>query len=514
MGLAVLGLPTALIAVDMSVLFMALPRLSAALRADSVQQVWISDIYGFVIAGFLITMGALGDRIGRRRLLLIGGAAFAVASTLAAYSTSPVMLIGMRALMGLAGATLMPSTLTLIRNMFSDEKQYGTAMGVWVGCFTGGMAVGPAIGGALLDYFWWGSVFLLAIPVMVVLLAVGPRVLPEFRARDTSPIDVISSLLSLATILLLILGLTQLATYGFAIGPVAAVIAGVVLGIVFVHRQHTLASPLVDLSLLRNHTFRVAATLSFFSANMAGIDLFIYQYLQEVQGLSPLATGLWLLPANLAAVASSQFAPLLARRIRPGYAISGGLVVMSAGCVLLTQLSGRGDLPLVVASLLAMSIGLGPIAALGMGLAVGSVPMEQAGIAASVNQTGIDLGVAVGLAVLGTVGTTVYRLNMGAGQVGRGVPTAAAAVAHQSVAGGVSVARQLPGAAGVHLLLSARSAFAGAIHAVGVGGTLITLGLAVLAITALRHVPPAGSAEAGQAGSEQAPTEVDPLTSS
>src|SRR5829696_7619884 len=178
-GLAVLALPTLLIGLDMTALHLAVPSLSADLAPTSTQLLWITDSYGFMIAGFLITMGTLGDRIGRRRLLLIGSAAFALASAAAAYASSAAMLIAARGLLGIAGATVMPSTLALISNMFRDPRQRGAAIGAWLSTFTVGIAIGPVVGGALLEWFWWGSVFLLGVPVMALLLALAPVLLPE-----------------------------------------------------------------------------------------------------------------------------------------------------------------------------------------------------------------------------------------------------------------------------------------------------------------------------------------------
>jgi MFS transporter, DHA2 family, multidrug resistance protein len=254
-GLAVLALPTLLLSLDMSVLYLALPYLSADLGASATQQLWIMDIYGFMIAGFLVTMGTLGDRIGRRRLLMTGGVAFAVASVFAAYSTSPEMLIVTRALLGIAGATLMPSTLALISTMFRDQHQRGVAIAVWMTCFMGGMTVGPLVGGLLLQSFWWGSAFLLGVPVMAVLLVAAPALLPEYRDGDAGRLDLTSVLLSLATILPVVYGLKELAHTGWSSVPVAAVVLGTGCGWVFVRRQQGLAEPLVDIALFRNRQF-------------------------------------------------------------------------------------------------------------------------------------------------------------------------------------------------------------------------------------------------------------------
>lgn len=503
LGLAVLGLPTMLLSLDMSVLLIALPQMSADLGAGSVQQLWISDIYGFVVSGLLIAMGAVGDRVGRRRLLLIGAVAFAGASVLAAFSTSPAMLIGMRALMGAAGATLMPSTMTLIRTMFQDPKQYGTAIGVWVGFFMGGMALGPVVGGLLLQFFWWGSVFLIGVPVMLLLLVTGPVLLPEYRDPEAGPIDILSAVLSLATILPIIYGLKELARYGVAVPQVLAIVIGAGCGVAFVRRQRGLSNPMLDLRLFSNRTFRAVLAITVFAAMMAGSNFFIYQYMETVQRLSPLDTGLWLAPTDAVTIISSQLAVVVGRHVRPGYAIAGGLLLSAVGSVMLTQMNGRGNLPLIISALVLAAIGIGPLGSLGAGLALSSVPIDKAASAASVTQTSGDFGIAMGVAVLGVVGTAAYRHEV-FGHIGPGVPAKVAATARESIAGAVSVAQHLAGRAGPELLASVRSAFATALAASEVCAGLIAVALAVLAATALRHIPPVGTDEV----TETAPAEV------
>ncbi|MBX6722659.1 MAG: MFS transporter, partial [Dactylosporangium sp.] len=245
-GLAVLALPTLLVSIDVFVMLLALPRLSADLGADATQQLGIMDIYGFMVSGFLITMGNLGDRIGRRRLLMAGAAGFGLASLAAAFATSPGMLIAARGLLGVAGATLAPSTLALISTMFRDPRQRSLAIGVWLVCFMGGATIGPVVGGAMLANFWWGSVFLLGVPAMALLLVLGPLVLPEDRNPDAVPPDLLSVALSLAAILPVIYGLKELARHGWQPLPAAALAAGGALGVVFARRQRALAHPLLD----------------------------------------------------------------------------------------------------------------------------------------------------------------------------------------------------------------------------------------------------------------------------
>ncbi|GAA3795784.1 MFS transporter [Sphaerisporangium flaviroseum] len=509
-GLAVLALPTLLLALDLSVLYLALPQLSADLGAGSTQQLWITDIYGFLIAGCLVTMGTVGDRVGRRKLLLIGGAAFAVVSLLAAYSTSPEMLIASRALMGIAGATLMPSTLALIANMFQDPKQMGTAIAVWMSCFMGGMAIGPVVGGTLLEHFWWGSVFLLSVPVMAVLLLAGPRLLPEYRDPDAGRIDVTSVVLSLGTILPVIYGLKELAKSGWQVTPIATIVAGVVIGVLFVRRQRRLPNPLLDTRLFRNRSFSAALGIMVFGGVMSGSYLLINLYLQAVEGLSPLNAGLWLVPSTVATIISLQAAPIIARRVRPAYAIAGGLVVTAIGYLLITQADGPSGLPLLLGGLYVAALGAGPMAGLGTGLIMGVAPPEKAGSAAAMSETGGELGIALGVATMGSIGTAVYHGQL-SGAVPGGVPAAAADTARESIAGAVAVADQLPAPLGTQLLDTARDAFTAALHSAAGTSAAIAVTLAVVATLALRHVGATGEAPAEEpAAPEPTPEPQEP----
>ena len=328
-----LALPTLLVAMDLTVLHLAVPHLSADLQPSSAELLWIVDIYGFLVAGSLITMGTLGDRIGRRRLLLAGAATFGVASVIAAFANSAGMLIATRALLGVAGATLLPSTLALIRHMFVDPKQRGLAIGVWAAVFSAGTALGPVLGGALLERFWWGSVFLIAVPAMLALLLLGPAVLPEYRDPGAGRLDFVSAALSLVGVLAVIYGFKQIAEHGVGGAlSVLSIAAGLAVGVVFVLRQRVLADPLIDLQLFGAPAFSAALTAETFALfAWAGSYLFLAQYLQLVKGLSPLEAGVWLLPAAGGSVAGSMLAPLLARRTSPALVVSAGLVLAAGG---------------------------------------------------------------------------------------------------------------------------------------------------------------------------------------
>jgi len=509
-GLAVLALPTILVAMDMSVLYLALPHLSGDLGASSVQQLWITDIYGFMVAGLLITMGNVGDRIGRKRLLMIGAAAFAVISVLVAYSTSPEMLIAGRALLGVAGSTIMPSTMALIATMFKNPKQNAMAMGVWMGCFMGGTALGPIIGGGLLQFFWWGSVFLVGVPVMVLLLIVGPKVLPEFKNPAAGKIDPASVVLSLLAILPIIYGLKQISHDGPSALSIAAIVVGVVCTVVFLRRQKRIDSPLLDLGLFRNRTFSSALSMLIAAGFIAGNQLFIYMYLQSVAGLSPVATALWLVPSAFCTLIMIQVAPLLARRIPPGRVIAIGLVVAAFGFLLLTQLHSTGNnIPLLVTGLMIANLGMGPLGGLCAALAMQSAPWEKFGSAAGMTSTSCEFGVAMGVAVLGTVGTTLYRNTV---EVGHGVPAAAAHAAAESIAGAQAAARSLPAADAGNLLDSAYRAITTSVHGTAIGSAVIVLAAALVALIGLRHVPPTGqpAVPAAADGTDTADSAAEP----
>jgi DHA2 family multidrug resistance protein-like MFS transporter len=489
-GLAVLALPCLVYAMDLTVLNLAVPHLSADLQPSSAQLLWIVDVYGFMVAGLLVTMGTLGDRIGRRRLLLAGAAAFGVASLLAAWSHSAGQLIAARALLGIAGATLAPSTLSLIRNMFADPRQRTIAIGVWISSFSAGGAVGPLLGGLLLGWFWWGSVFLLAVPVMALLLLLGPILLPEYRDPAAGRLDLVSAGMSLAAVLAVIYGLKQLSQNGLAWPPALSIPAGLGVGVVFVRRQRRLADPLLDLRLFRVPAFSAALTtnvLSFFVG--FGALLFIAQYLQLVLGLSPLAAGLWLLPSSAGFILGSMATPTLVRRARPVVVMASGLALAAAGFALLTRLDSATGLAVLVAGSVVFSVALAPVDTLATDLAVGAAPPERAGAASALSETSAELGGALGIAILGVVGTAAYRARV-ADAVPAGVPPRAAAAARDTLGGAAAAAGQLPDRLGQALLGAARQAFTQGLHLVFAVSAAAALAVAVLAVVLLRGVRP------------------------
>lgn len=487
-GLTVLAFAALLLAMDVTVLYMALPRLSAELEVGSSQMLWIADVYPFMLAGFLVTMGTLGDRIGRRRLLMIGAAAFSAASLLAAFSTSAEMLIASRALLGIAGATVLPSTMSLISTMFKNPGQRASAIGMWMMAFSVGAVIGPVVGGLMLERFWWGSVFLLGVPVMALLLLSAPALLPEHRNPAPGRLDPISVALSLGAILPVIHGLKEAARTGLETVPIVSMAIGCALAWAFVHRQRRLADPLLDLRLFSARAFSGALVVFLLGMiTLHALTLFFTQYLQLVEGLSPVPAGLWMIPYVSGTFAGLGLAPLIARRVRPGYVIAGGLIVASLGFLLITQVDAVSGPTLLVIGSTVVTVGFGPLMVLGTNMIVGSAPPERAGAAASVSETGAELGAALGVAVLGSVGTAVYRDRV-AGTAG--VPPEAVEAARDGLAAARTVTEHLPDGIAAPVLDAARAAFADGISVVAAISAGLLVVLAGMALTLLRHVRP------------------------
>lgn len=503
LGLVILALPTLLISVDIGVLFLALPHLSADLGASGTQQLWITDIYGFVLAGFLITMGTLGDRVGRRRLLLLGAACFGVASVVAAFSTVPETIIAARALLGIAGAAMMPSTLSLITTLFRNERQRGLAIGVWVSCMMSGAALGPVVGGVLLQFFWWGSAFLIAVPIMILLLATGPILLPEFRNEGAGRIDLISALMSLVAALSLVYAIKEFSLRGLETAALSgpALVLGLAMAAVFAHRQLRLPEPLIDIRLFTQIRFSVTLLSMLFAAvALAGTFLLVSQYVQSVEGLPPGQAGLWLAPAGIAIAVGSLTAPALTNRWSAGAVIAGGFLLGTVGFLMITQAPSSGGIPLIITGISLAHLGAGPVVALGAHLVVGSVPQEKAGSAASMSETANHFGSTLGLALIGTVGAVVFRRMMD----GQTLPPGTPENAGETLPAAVNASADFTEPASSELIAAAQAAFTTGLNTAGWIGAAIFLSLAVSAAFLLR-TPNTTESESGENEKEGVP---------
>lgn len=498
LGLGVLALPTVVLSMDLTVLHLAAPSLSADLGPTGPQLLWILDVYGFMVAGFLLVMGNLGDRIGRRRLLLIGSAAFAAASVLAAFAPTAETLIAARALLGVAGATLMPSTLALLTDLFRDPAQRTFAIAVWMTCFTAGEAVGPLVGGVMLEFFWWGSIFLIGVPVMALLLAVGPFLLPEQADRLTGRLDVAGAALLVAAVLPLVYGIKSFASSGPLLQAAAWSAAGLAVGALFVRRQLRISDPLMDLRLFRLPAFSAGLGAQFLAVvAMAGTQLLVVQYLQAVLGLSPLQAGLCAVPSIVLGIAATLGAPRLVRRVRPAVVVAAGLAAASAGAAVVAATAPQADLVWTLAGFTVLYVGVTPTLALTTDLIVGSAPARRAGMASSVAESGGEFGLAGGMAFLGAAAMAVYQAGL-AGSAPEGVAAGDLEAAGETVGGGVEAARGLSGELGTALLDAVRSSFADGLQAAAAAGAVLLALAAALALGFLRGAPPTGTARAAQ----------------
>lgn len=495
LGLAVIALPCLLYSMDLTVLNLAVPQISAELRPSASQLLWIVDIYGFMIAGALVTMGTLGDRIGRRRLLMWGTAAFGAASVLAAFSTTAEMLIVSRALLGLSAATLAPSTLSLIRNMFPDPKERTFAIGIWISSFSAGGAIGPLVGGVLLTWFWWGSVFLIAVPVMVLLLVLGPLLLPEYRDPQAGRMDIPSAALSLVAVLAIIWALKSFAEHGAGSQPVGVLVCGLLVGALFVRRQMRLDDPLIDLALFRIPAFGaslVVNVLGFFAA--FGTFLLVAQYLQLVLGLTPLQAGLVMAPSSLGFIAGSMLAPRLLGVMRPAHVMAAGYALAALGFLILAQTRTAFPVPVLLAGFTVLSLGLAPVFTLATELIIGSAPAAKAGSAAGLAETSSEFGGALGIAVLGSLVVAFYRIAL-ADAAPEGLPPEVVSAARDTVGTAIAEAMRLGGATGDALAAAAREAYANAFRLAATICAAVSLLAALAAALLLR-----GAGSSGDAG--------------
>ncbi|MFD4768631.1 MFS transporter [Streptomyces niveus] len=476
LGLAVILGPVLLVAMDGSVLFLAMPKVTEALSPTADQALWTLDVYGFVVGSLLITFGTIGDRYGRLKLLMIGVTLFGLASLGAAFATGPEALIAFRALMGLAGATLLPSALAVLGELFVDPRRRAQAIGIFAAAFAAGFAIGPAVGGQLLSHFWWGSVFLVNLPVLVLFLLLAPLLLREVRGARAGRIDALSVVLSVAGLLMSVYSLKHLAAEGLSAVTVIVGLAGVAVLMWFVRRQLGLDHPLIDFGLFRDRVFTVAIVTGLLplaawsaTAYLSGI------YLQSVLGISVLSAALHAIPGALLLTLTCVVTPMLVARVGKRSALVICHFLIAAGLFLLLPIASSGGVGWYVASTVLAGVGYGISFSLVAETAVAAVPAERAGSAAAIAETSNEIGNALGIALLGSLSVLIFRL--------RG----------PDLAGTFGETLELPGLAPA-VIDRTKDAFVTGLQAVALVAAVLHLALGLLT---LRRVPKNVDAEEG-----------------
>ncbi|GAA1466870.1 MFS transporter [Microbacterium thalassium] len=478
-ALVVLMLPVLLVSVDNTVLSFAIPEIALALEPTSAQQLWIIDAYPLVLAGLLVTMGTLGDRFGRRRMLLIGASGFGIVSVLAAFAPTAAALIAARAALGVFGAMLMPSTLSLLRSIFTDRDQRRLAIAVWASMFSAGAAFGPIVGGLLLEHFAWGSVFLLAVPVLVPLLVLAPLLVPESRDPKPGRIDPVSIALSMATMVPIVYAIKEIAVHGPG-GTAAALIAsGLLFGWLFVRRQLRAEIPMLDMRLFRNPTFSGALLVNLLSVvALVGFLFFVAQHLQLVVGLSPMQAGFALVPGLAAMILAGLAVVPIATRYPPRFVVPAALVFSVLGYIAVVLTTGPDSYGLLVAAFVSLGIGIGAAETVSNELVLASAPPSKAGAASAVSETAYELGAVLGTAVLGGILTALYRANL---VLPAGIPAEIAHTARETLAGAVHAADTLGGELGAQLQEAAATAFDQGVAVTSLIGAALVATAAVIA---------------------------------
>ncbi len=480
LALIVLMLPVLLVSVDNTVLSFALPAIAGDLQPTSIEQLWIIDAYPLVLAGLLVTMGTLGDRFGRRRMLLLGATGFAAVSVLAAFAPTAGALIAARAAMGVFGAMLMPSTLSLLRSIFTDRDQRRLAIAVWASMFSAGAALGPIVGGLLLEHFAWGSVFLLSVPVLIPLLVLAPFLVPESRDPRPGRIDPVSIALSMLTMLPIVYAIKETAVHGFAAMPLILAVAGVGFGVLFVRRQLAARVPMLDMRLFARGAFTGALLVNLLSViALVGFLYFVSQHLQIIVGLSPMNAGLALVPGMAAMIVAGLLMVPISRRVAPRVVVPSALVLSMTAYLVIP--AAVDSLPLLVAAFTLLGMGIGAAETVSNELVLATAPPAKAGAASAVSETAYELGAVLGTAVLGGILTAAYRAGL---VLPDGLPAAAADAARETLAGAVTVAGMLPPAAADALRTAAAHAFdSGVVVTALIGAGLVAVAGVVAATT-------------------------------
>ncbi|MET7743158.1 MFS transporter [Streptomyces sp. NPDC005385] len=480
--LVVLCVSLLLVALDATVLHVAVPAVTEDLRPGAMELLWIVDVYPLVCASLLILFGTLGDRIGRRRVLLLGYALFGVASGIAALADNAQVLIGARALLGVGGAMIMPATLSILRQVFPDRRERALAIGIWSAVAAVGAAIGPLLGGFLLEHFWWGSVFLVNIPLMIVSLPIGRLLLPESRGEADGPWDVVGALMAAAGLFGLVLGVKRLGGGEAPFSPftLAPLLVGGLMMAGFVRRQRRRKHPLVDLRMFSRPAFSTSVgCIVLAMLALVGLELIAAQYLQLVLGLSPLETGLRLLPLTVAAMAAGLAGAKLLRRFGPRTMVCFGFCLTAASVVTLTAMGTRDNTGLLLAGFVLLGFGLETTLFGAYESMLSEAPPAQSGGAAAIGETSYQLGAGIGIALLGSVMNAAYAPGLSSVP---GVPSADSKAAGHSLGEAYEVAARLGGPVGGALRQAARNSFVHGLHVtLLVSAALLLLG-AVMAL--------------------------------
>ncbi|MGK9236716.1 MFS transporter [Inquilinus limosus] len=400
-----------IVAMDGSILYLAMPRVTAALTPTADQALWILDIYGFVVGSLLIAFGNIGDRYGRLRLIMIGATVFGAGSLGVATSQTPESMIAFRALMGLGGATLLPSGLAIVSALFPDPRLRAQAIGIFAATFAAGFAIGPVIGGMLLRQFEWGAVFLINVPVVLAFLIAAPILLREVRTTRYGRIDAPSLLLSFAGILLFTYSIKTAAAYGVTPPQTAAGIVGILALALFLRRQARIDAPLLDLGLFRDRIFSIAILTGLLSLVVWSATGYLSGiYLQSVLGFDVFTAALLTLPGAVVLTATCVGTARIVERIGRKPALVATHLLIGAGVLLLLLTTVEGGVAAFIASTMVAGVGYGLSFSLVAEVAVSAVPAERAGAAGSIAETSNELGNALGISLLGSLAALSFRL--------------------------------------------------------------------------------------------------------
>ena len=489
-ALGVLMLPVLLVSIDNTVLAFAVPAIAKALSPSSAEQLWIVDSYPLVLSALLVPMGTIGDRIGRRKLLLIGSTGFAVISALAAFAPSALMLVVARALVGIFGAMLMPATLSILRNIFVDANERRTAIAVWAGGFSAGAALGPIVGGFLLEHFDWGSVFLLAVPILIPLLILAPIIVPESKDPNPSPVDPLSILLIMVGMTGITFGLTHTSESGFDAVAIGSILVGLIFIALFVlrqlNREKNDIQPMLDVRLFRNTVFTGAITANLVSMMVdVGFIYFVSQHLQLVSGLAPMYAGILMIPGTIATIIAGLVIVRVAPHFHPAQIVSFGLLLNGAAFAVLSVLGAHSD-AVIILIFIVLGTGIGISQTISNDLMLSSVPPRKAGAASAISETSYEMGAVLGTVIIGGMLTAVYRANV---VVPSGLDESLTNHAHETLGGAVTVASHVGGEQANQLLSSAFAAFdSGVVFSSAFSAALMGV-MAVISYLMIRKAP-------------------------